>query len=203
MDGTAPAKDVWIGRAMPRREDARLLSGRGRFVDDLAPEGALWLEVVRSAYPAGRIVALDVTEAAAMPGVALVLTAGDLALCGAASVNALIPGARLHPMEVLAQGRIRAAGQAVAAVVADSPEAARDAAEAVVLEVAEGADDRDPGVVAWSVGGPVAAQGLRVGGGGRSRAGRTPAAGAARGAGGAGRCADGVAGHADAPAVPR
>jgi aerobic carbon-monoxide dehydrogenase large subunit len=162
MDGTAPAKDVWIGRAMPRREDARLLAGRGRFVDDLAPEGALWLEVVRSPFPAGRIVALDVTEAAAMPGVALVLTAGDLALCGAASVNALIPGARLHPMEVLAQGRIRAAGQAVAAVVADSPEAARDAAEAVVLEVAEGADDRDPGVVAWSVGGPVAAQGLPV-----------------------------------------
>jgi aerobic carbon-monoxide dehydrogenase large subunit len=162
MDGTAPAKDVWIGRAMPRREDARLLAGRGRFVDDLAPEGALWLEVVRSAYPAGRIVALDVTEAAAMPGVALVLTAGDLALCGAASVNALIPGARLHPMEVLAQGRIRAAGQAVAAVVADSPEAARDAAEAVVLEVAEGADDRDPGVVAWSVGAPVVASGRRV-----------------------------------------
>lgn len=162
MDGTAPAKDVWIGRAMPRREDARLLAGRGRFADDLAPEGALWLEVVRSPYPAGRIVALDVTEAAAMPGVALVLTAGDLALCGAASVNTLMPGARLHPMEVLAQDRVRAAGQAVAAVLATSAEAARDAAEAVVLEVAEGADDRDPGVVAWSVGGPVAAQGVRV-----------------------------------------
>ncbi|HSF65345.1 MAG TPA: xanthine dehydrogenase family protein molybdopterin-binding subunit, partial [Paracoccaceae bacterium] len=76
--------------------------------------------------------------------------------------NALIPGARLHPMEVLAQARVRAAGQAVAAIVADSPEAARDAAEAVVLEVDEGADDRDPGVVAWSVGRPVAAQGARV-----------------------------------------
>ena len=162
MDGTPPAKDAWIGRAMPRREDARLLTGRGRFVDDLAPAGALWLEVVRSPYPAGRITTLDTGDAAAMPGVALVLTAGDLGLQGAASVNALMPGARLHPMEVLAGTRVRAAGQAVAAVVADSAQAARDAAEVVVLEVAEGGDDRDPAVVGWSVGAPVAAQGARV-----------------------------------------
>lgn len=162
MDGRPPAQDGWIGNAMPRREDARLLTGRGRFVDDLAPAGALWLDVVRSPYPAGRITALDVAEAAAMPGVALVLTADDLRLQGRASVNALIPGARLHPMEVLAQGRVRAAGQAVAAVIADNAQAARDAAEAVVLEVDDSADDRDPEVVAWRVGAPVTAQGVRV-----------------------------------------
>jgi carbon-monoxide dehydrogenase large subunit len=133
-DGTAQP-GAWIGRAMPRREDARLLAGQGRFVADLAPPGCLHLAFLRSPYGAGRITLLDTADAAAMPGVALVLTSADLALMGQAAVNPLLPGAAPLPLQPLADGVVRAAGQAVAAVVADTPFAARDAADMVALEV--------------------------------------------------------------------
>ncbi|MFN3936550.1 MAG: xanthine dehydrogenase family protein molybdopterin-binding subunit [Gemmobacter sp.] len=127
----------WIGRAMRRREDARLLVGQGRFVADLAPPGALVLEILRSPYPAGRIVMLDIGAAAEAPGVVLVLTGGDLSDLGAASVNPLLPGARVRPMQPLATGQVAALGQAVVAVVADTAAAARDALDLVELEVEE------------------------------------------------------------------
>jgi aerobic carbon-monoxide dehydrogenase large subunit len=127
----------WIGRAMPRREDPRLLRGQGQFVDDITPDGTLYLEVVRSPFAAGKITALDVSDAARSPGVRLVLTASDLRSLGKASVNALLPGGALRPMRLLADGDVAAIGQGVAAIVADTRAAALDAVELVTLEVSE------------------------------------------------------------------
>jgi carbon-monoxide dehydrogenase large subunit len=125
----------WIGRKMPRREDARLLRGRGLFVDDLQAEGSLFLEVLRSPYPAGEITLLDTGAAVGMPGVVAIFTAKDLVLCAQSAVNPLLPNANLITMEPLADHRISAAGQAVAAIIATSRDAARDAMELIVLEV--------------------------------------------------------------------
>jgi carbon-monoxide dehydrogenase large subunit len=126
----------WIGHAMPRREDARLLRGQGRFVDDIAPAGCLFLDVLRAPM-AGEITALDVTAARAMPGVVTLFTADDLNLAGQSGVNPLLTDAHLVPMVPLAGARIDAAGQAVVAVVAITPMAARDAVEAIALDVDE------------------------------------------------------------------
>lgn len=126
---------------MLRREDPRLLRGAGRFVADLMPPGCLHLELLRSPHAAGRIVGLDLADAQAAPGVRAVLTGADLAGLGHAAVNPLLPGARLVPMQPLAQGRVDAVGQPVVAVVAETLAAARDALDLVVLEVE---DDTGP-----------------------------------------------------------
>jgi carbon-monoxide dehydrogenase large subunit len=161
MDGPAAAPR-WIGRAMPRREDARMLAGQGRFVADLGPPGCLHLVFLRSAWRAGRVARLDTSAACAMPGVRAVLTAEDLVWHAQASVNPLIPGARVCPLEPLAGGRVAAAGQAVAAVVAATAEAARDAAEAIELSVDEAAGADAPAVAAlFGAAGPLPA-GVRV-----------------------------------------
>lgn len=143
MDGHQ--RQGWIGAAMARREDARLLRGQGRFVADLAPEGALVMEIVRSSFGPGAIAALDVGAARAAPGVHLVLTAADCSDLGAAAVNPLIPGATLHPMVPLACDRVAAMGHPVAVIVAETSAAARDAAELVELEVTE--DNPEPELV--------------------------------------------------------
>ncbi|MDO9524457.1 MAG: xanthine dehydrogenase family protein molybdopterin-binding subunit [Gemmobacter sp.] len=126
----------WTGQAMPRREDQRLLTGAGRFVADLAPEGCLALEVLRSPY-AGGTFSLDISDAQDAPGVRLVLTGDDLALLGAAGVNPLIEGVDVHPMQPMALGRVSAVGQPVVAVVADTVAQARDALDLIVLDVEE------------------------------------------------------------------
>ncbi|QYK43675.1 MAG: xanthine dehydrogenase family protein molybdopterin-binding subunit [Paracoccaceae bacterium] len=129
---------------MPRREDARLLAGQGRFVANLVPPGCLHLAFLRSPYRAGRIALLDTADARDLPGVRAVLTAGDLVWQATAAVNPLLPEARMVPLVPLARGFVRAAGQAVAAVVADTPEAARDAVDAILFEVEEDPESPEP-----------------------------------------------------------
>jgi carbon-monoxide dehydrogenase large subunit len=126
---------------MPRREDPRLLRGEAGFTDDLTPEGCLYLDILRSPYGAGQITELDLSG---VQDVALTLTAADLAGIGAASVNALLPGGDLRPMVVLADGRVAAVGQGVAAVVAETRAEARDALEAILFEVEEEAQPPEP-----------------------------------------------------------
>ena len=67
-----------IGTRLPRAEDPRLLRGRGRFGDDFSAPGQLWARVVRSPAAHGEVRGLDVTEARNVPGIAAVVTAGDL-----------------------------------------------------------------------------------------------------------------------------
>jgi len=66
---TAEIERRFVGKPLHRREDARLLQGKGRFVDDLAPPGALWCAFVRSPHAHARIVRIDTTAARAAPAV--------------------------------------------------------------------------------------------------------------------------------------
>ncbi|QYK40032.1 MAG: xanthine dehydrogenase family protein molybdopterin-binding subunit [Paracoccaceae bacterium] len=135
-----------FGKAQPagRIEDHRFLTGQGRFVDDIAPEGALVAMFLRSPVAHGRILSLDLSAAQAMPGVHLVLDAAALAAEGVALAMQGMRisgrgGARGAGPErpVLAQSVLRHLGEPVAMVVADSAAVARDAVEAIVLDHAE------------------------------------------------------------------
>ncbi len=127
-----------------RREDARFLTGRGRYVDDIAPPDALRAVFLRSNMAHAAIRGLDPAAALAAPGVAGVFTAADLE---AAGVDLHIPcdpvtnrdGTRAaDPFRpVLAKDRVRFVGEAVAVIVARSLAEARDAAELVVLDLEE------------------------------------------------------------------
>ncbi len=119
-----------------RFEDERLVTGRGRFVADLAPPKGLAAWFVRSPFARGEIVGLDVTTAAAMPGVVAVYTAADLDL---PDQPAPVPGgapAMARPM--LARDRVAFVGEAVAVVIAESGPLAEDAAGMVFIEVDPG-----------------------------------------------------------------
>ncbi|MEM8823581.1 MAG: xanthine dehydrogenase family protein molybdopterin-binding subunit [Pseudomonadota bacterium] len=125
-----------------RVEDNRLLTGHGRYVDDTAPEGALWAYVLRSTVAHGEITALDVADARDMDGVALVLTSDDIEAAGV--VNHIPTAVARNPdgskaadpqRPLLAKGRVRFVGEPVAFVVAESLGQARDAAEAIEVDI--------------------------------------------------------------------
>jgi aerobic carbon-monoxide dehydrogenase large subunit len=127
-----------IGQAIVRREDPALLTGRGRYLDDVAPPGTLHAFVVRSPVAHARITGVDVTQAREAAGVAAVLTATDLDGVGPMpGAEGLPPGSANPVFPVLASGTVLWAGQPVALVVADTPELAADAAELVVADYAE------------------------------------------------------------------
>src|SRR5438067_1601562 len=122
------------GRARPRVEDRRLLTGQGRYVDDVALPGTLEMAVVRSPHPHARIVAVDAAAARAAPGVRAVLMGADVPPLARFPLIPLAPDARIPPFEPLAVGVTRAVGAPVAAVVAEGRGAALDAA--ALVEVA-------------------------------------------------------------------
>ena len=127
-----------LGRALTRREDPALLTGRGSYTDDVTPPGTLHAFVVRSPVAHARIGALDVTEAREAPGVVAVYTAADLAAVGPLPGAEGLPPGSLNPAyPVLAAGKALWAGQPVALVVAETPEQAADAAELVMAEYDE------------------------------------------------------------------
>lgn len=142
-----------LGAPLPRVEDERLLRGEGRFVADLAPAGTLHAAFARAAEGPARLVRIDVTAAAAMPGVRLILTGADTAGLGRAAVNPLAENLDPGVWPILARNRIAAAGQAVALVVADTPALAQDAVEAIGVEVEPGDDAPTPGFAqTWTTG---------------------------------------------------
>jgi carbon-monoxide dehydrogenase large subunit len=124
----------WVGRRLPRREDAELLTGRGRFIGDLHRPGMLHAAFLRSPLPHARIDSIDTAAAMAMPGVHAVLTGADLPEDLGAQPNTHLFGERETPYYALARDRVRYAGEPVAVVVADSPYRAEDARDAVVVE---------------------------------------------------------------------
>src|SRR5687768_14700947 len=118
----------YLGASMRRREDPRLLMGRGRFVADIAPPHMLHVAFVRSSFAHARIKNIDSTAAQAAPGVAAVVTAADLA----GRVNPIRAAARFpnfHASDwpILASDIVRYQGEPIAAVVATSPYLASDA----------------------------------------------------------------------------
>src|SRR5262245_24238026 len=129
----APSSDQpWVGRALPRKEDQALLSGRARFIDDLAPvPGLRHAAILRSPHPHARIRAVDAARALALPGVAGVVAGAELArLVGPipSVVRAPVP---YFPFAI---DRARYVGEPVAVVVADTRYLAEDACELIDVD---------------------------------------------------------------------
>ena len=133
-----------IGASVRRREDQRFLIGRGNYTDDFKRLNMTHAVHVRSPYAHARILGIDFTDAAAMPGVVAVLTGADME---ADKVGSLPCGWQIHskdgspmkepPHYPLARDRVRYVGDAVAVVIAETREQARDAAEMVVVDYEE------------------------------------------------------------------
>jgi len=121
-----------LGHAVRRREDPRLVTGTGRYVDDIQPERCLHVAFVRSTLAHAAIRTIDVEAAAAAPGVVAVLTAADLGLPARVGFP-MVPAALARPP--LAVGHVRFVGEPVALVVAESPGEAVDAAQLVGLDL--------------------------------------------------------------------
>jgi carbon-monoxide dehydrogenase large subunit len=142
MNDTGP----YVGRSLLRREDERLLTGQGQFVADLVLPRMLHAVFVRSAVAHARIRSVDVSRAAAMPGVVLALAGAELL-----KLAPPVPGAQLSlPMKwrtqvqhkvhlpqqsLLALDKVRHVGEAIAVILAESRYEALDAAEAVTLDL--------------------------------------------------------------------
>jgi carbon-monoxide dehydrogenase large subunit len=131
----SPAAGGLVGAPVKRREDARLLAGRGRFLDDLATAGMLHLALVRSPHAHARVRSIARDDARRLDGVVAILTLQDLPEC-AGSVPPLVPAAGIRPYvhPVLAGELVRHVGEAIAVVVADSAYRAADAAEQVAVD---------------------------------------------------------------------
>ena len=118
-----------IGEPIVRQEDARLLRGQGRFVDDVHVDGMLHAALFRSAWPHGRIRNIDVAAAAALPGVVGVFTLPDFSafLRPIRSRIAAMPGFEKFLQLPLATDKVRYVGEPMAVAVATSPYVAEDA----------------------------------------------------------------------------
>ena len=121
-----------IGAPVQRREDPALVTGTATYVDDMAPAGTLSLAIVRSPFAHADVLSIDTTAAEELPGVWAVLTpqeVSDVAMPPSPRPDRNVP--RRYP---LVQGRVLMPGDPVAAVVADSPAIARDAADLVFVD---------------------------------------------------------------------
>jgi aerobic carbon-monoxide dehydrogenase large subunit len=131
-----------IGQPVPRSEDPVLVRGEGQYTDDVSLPGQAYCVIVRSGHAHGSIRGIDTAAAKAMPGVLGVYTAADLAVGGIGELPArqVMNGRDGKPMLTptrwaLATGKVRHVGEAVAAVVAETVAQAKDAAEAVVVDI--------------------------------------------------------------------
>ncbi len=124
-----------IGASLKRKEDPRLLTGRGRYVDDLRLPGMLHATIVRSPHGHARIRGTDTSAARALPGVELVATAADLGDVRSIPIR-LGPKPSLAPFlqPPLARQRVRYVGEPVALVIASDRYVAEDAADLVVVD---------------------------------------------------------------------
>ncbi|MFN5451649.1 xanthine dehydrogenase family protein molybdopterin-binding subunit, partial [Bradyrhizobium sp.] len=130
----APIK-FGVGQSVLRKEDDALIRGKGRYTDDLAPSAALHALVLRSPH-AHATFTIDVAAARLLPGVALILTAEDTAELGGLPClfNLETDPFTAPPYPILAKEEVRHVGDAIAFVVADSLDHARDAIEAIKVE---------------------------------------------------------------------
>lgn len=135
-------KDSGIGASSKRREDVRFLTGKGQYTDDINVHNQTYVHFIRSDVAHGTIDSIDSSAAAAMPGVLRIFTGADFEGVGGIPCGWQITDRHGQPMQepahpVLAQGKVRYVGDAIAAVVAESLEQARDAAEAVDIDITE------------------------------------------------------------------
>ena len=126
-----------IGQSPKRVEDLRLLTGAGRFTDDIQPVGALFAATLRSPYGHARIGAIDTAAAKAIPGVVAVYTAQDVENYGV--IPCLVPfsGKITTPRTLLTGDKVRFVGDGIAFVVAETREAARAGVDAIDVDYQE------------------------------------------------------------------
>ncbi len=125
-----------IGVSVPRKEDAELITGQGRFVDDIRLPGMLHLAFVRSFLAHAEIGAIDTSAALAVPGVQAVFTVEDLDFKAGVPTGSNPTGDAKQPERpCLARGKVRMVGEPIAVVVANSRYAAADGAAAVLVDL--------------------------------------------------------------------
>ncbi len=139
-----PAIPNGFGASAPRKEDGRFITGRGRYTDDLQLPEQTWAVFVRSPVAHASLESVDVADALEAPGVLAVLTGADFAQSGLGNLACgwMIHSRNGEPMRVgdhpaLALDRVRYLGDAVAVVVAEREELARNAAELVQIDFTE------------------------------------------------------------------
>src|SRR5713101_9032957 len=125
---------AYVGRALKRSEDPRLIRGEGQYVDDLQFPGLTHLAFLRSPHAHARVLAIRTDAARKAPGVLAVVTAGDLPPLRPTPYMATLPGLKAWPYQPMADGIVDATGVPVAAVVAESAVLARDAADLIEVE---------------------------------------------------------------------
>ncbi len=130
-----PAGNRFVGQRVQRREDARLVTGHGTYVDDVVVPGMLHVAFLRSDIAAGTITTLDVTAARELPGVVAVFTGADLNGDVHEAWVDFEGGAGGRPFRCLAEDDVRFAGEAVALVVAESRYLAEDACDLIELDI--------------------------------------------------------------------
>ena len=134
-DGTSGGP---FGQRVLRKEDARLLTGHGRFIGDVRLPNMVHVAFVRSPLAHARIVDVDVSEALALDGVVAVATGADADFAAMSlTAESALPTHTATPQRPLASGKVRFQGEAVAAVVATDRYVAEDAAELVVVDYEE------------------------------------------------------------------
>lgn len=132
---TTATTSAIFGSSIKRREDPRLITGRGTYVDDIKLVGMLHLALVRSPYAHANIKSIDTSAAAASNGVAAIYTGQDLhEQLGSLPCGWVVPDTIEVPHPPLAINKVRCVGDAVVAIVANSPTAAADAAALVDVE---------------------------------------------------------------------
>jgi aerobic carbon-monoxide dehydrogenase large subunit len=125
-----------FGASIKRREDPRLITGQGKFVDDIVLPGTTHAAFVRSPHAHAVIRSIDTTRAEALKGVRAIFTGADLVAAGVnpIPVGWLLPDIKIPSHMPLAVEHVCHVGEAVAVVIADSPYVARDAAELVSID---------------------------------------------------------------------
>ena len=135
------AETRYVNARVPRNEDARLLTGRARFVDDVQLPGILHVAFVRSEHAHARLIEVDASAARQRRGVAAVYTFADLGDYGTPAPLLVppppIPGLVFHPCthRPLAKDKVRYVGEPIAMIVAESRYVAEDAVRDVVVDV--------------------------------------------------------------------
>ncbi len=131
-----------VGQPVPRSEDPVLLRGEGQYCDDISLPGQAYAAMVRSHRAHGAIRQIDAAAARAMPGVLAIYTAADLAAGGIGPLppRQVVKNRDGTPMltptrHALATDKVRYVGEAVAAVIAETVASAKDAAEAVIVDI--------------------------------------------------------------------
>jgi aerobic carbon-monoxide dehydrogenase large subunit len=135
-------KDGGIGASSKRREDVRFLTGAGNYTDDINIRGQAHVFFLRSDVAHGTLNNVDTSEAEGMPGVVRIFTGADFEAVGSIPCGWQVTDRHGDPMQeprhpVLAHGKVRHVGEPIAAVVAETLGQARDAAEAIVVDIDE------------------------------------------------------------------